>query len=121
MVSIVCIALNISGAVMNGDKYLKFIQSADIVSLSQDFNNSVQLTTPGKEGVYSKSQAKIIISNFFDNHTPKTVTIKSQGQSDNGAQFVILNNSTNRGVFKVSIFYRVNGSTSRIHEMKIQK
>ena len=121
MVSIFCVALSITGASENADRYLKYIQSADISSLAEDFNSSVQLSTPGKEGVYSKSQAKIIISDFFDNHTPQTVSISSQGQSANGAQYVDLNTNTSRGVFKTSIYYRVSGAESKIHEIKIQK
>ncbi len=112
---------SLSAIAINGEKYLKYVLVSDIETLSNDFNNSIQLAVPGKEGVYSKSQAKIILSDFFDNNAPKSASIESQGQSSNGAQFVVINVTCQKGAYKVSIFYRMNNSNSRIHEIKIQK
>jgi hypothetical protein len=119
--SVLYIAVNLSAIAMNSERYLKLIRDNDISELSEDFNNSLQITTPGKGGVYSKSQAEIILTDFFSYHQPKSVSLSSRGQSSNGAQFVVLNVNSNRGNVKMSIFYRVNGSISRIHEIKIQK
>jgi len=119
--AVVFASLSFQGVSNNANRYLKCVRSSDVSGLSEDFNNSLQLSTPGKDGFYSKSQAKSIISYFFDNHTPKRVKIADKGQSPNGGRFVELRTCTNRGEFDISIFYRVSESESQIHEIKIQK
>lgn len=85
------------------------------------FSASVQLTTPGKQGVYSKSQARMILSGFFEQHTPKNAKSIQQGKSENGAHFLVISLSTELGEYKTTVFYRGSGKTMSIHELKIEK
>lgn len=103
------------------ERLAKLISAGDATQLSVYFNPSIQLTTPGKQGVYSKSQAKMILSDFFDNNKPTSATIKSKGNNENGAQYVTLELNTETGVFKVNISYRGADDRLRIHELKIEK
>ncbi len=119
--AVVFASLSFKGASQNANRYLKCVRNSDVSGLAKDFNNSIQLSTPGKDGFYSKSQAKNIISYFFNNHSPTRVKIADKGQSSNGGQFVELRTCTNRGEFDISIFYKVSDSESKIHEIKIQK
>jgi hypothetical protein len=81
----------------------------------------VQLTTPGKQGVYSKSQARMILSGFFEQHTPKNAKSIQQGKSENGAHFLVISLSTETGEYKTTVFYRGSGKAMSIHELKIEK
>jgi len=85
------------------------------------FSASVQLTTPGKQGVYSKSQARMILSGFFEQHTPKNAKSIQQGKSENGAHFLVISLSTETGEYKTTVFYRGSGKAMSIHELKIEK
>lgn len=85
------------------------------------FSASVQLTTPGKQGVYSKSQAKMILSGFFEQNTPKKAVSSQQGKSENGAHFLVITLTTQSGEFKTTVFYRGSGKAMSIHELKIEK
>ena len=85
------------------------------------FSASVQLTTPGKEGVYSKSQARMILSEFFSGHQPESAKLNQQGKSENGAHFMVINLHTESADYKATIFYRGSGAAMRIHELKIEK
>ncbi|MBM3921048.1 MAG: DUF4783 domain-containing protein [Sphingomonadales bacterium] len=85
------------------------------------FSASVQLTTPGKQGVYSKSQAKMILSGFFEQHKPKNAKSIQQGKSENGAHFLVISLSTETGEYKTTVFYRGSGKAMSIHELKIEK
>lgn len=85
------------------------------------FSASVQLTTPGKQGVYSKSQAKMILSGFFEQNTPKKAKSLQQGKSENGAHFLVISLTTQSGEYKTTVFYRGSGKAMSIHELKIEK
>ena len=103
------------------DHIVKMLSEGKSDEISGYFNPSIQLTTPGKEGVYSKAQAKMILSDFFDNNLPTGAKLKSKGNSDNGAQFVTIELNTGSNSFKVNIFYRGAGPNLKIHELKIEK
>lgn len=85
------------------------------------FSASVQLTTPGKQGVYSKSQAKMILSGFFEQNAPKKAKSLQQGKSENGAHFLVISLTTQSGEYKTTVFYRGSGKAMSIHELKIEK
>ncbi|MEK0421366.1 MAG: DUF4783 domain-containing protein [Bacteroidetes bacterium] len=89
--------------------------------IAKSFSASVQLTTPGKQGVYSKSQARMILSGFFEQHTPGSAKSIQQGKSENGANFLVISLSTQSGEYKTTVFYRGSGKTMSIHELKIEK
>lgn len=89
--------------------------------IANSFSASVQLTTPGKQGVYSKSQARMILSGFFEQHTPKNAKSIQQGKSENGAHFLVISLSTETGEYKTTVFYRGSGKAMSIHELKIEK
>jgi len=75
----------------------------------------------GKQGVYSKSQAKMILSGFFEQNTPKKAVSSQQGKSENGAHFLVITLTTQSGEFKTTVFYRGSGKAMSIHELKIEK
>src|SRR5688572_3147861 len=112
---------SIFGNQAESDKMAKMFSEGRSEDIAAYFNSSIQLTTPGKEGVYSRSQAKMILTDFFEANKPSQATLKSKGNSDNGAQFVLLNMVTTNGTFKVNIFYRGSGNNVKIHELKIEK
>lgn len=103
------------------DKITEYFKKGDAENVASYFSSSIQLTTPGKDGVYSKSQAKIILKQFFDNHTPSNASVVSEGKNENGAHFAVINLVTNKGNFKVDLFLRKSGNTLKIQELKISK
>lgn len=103
------------------DKMVKLFSQGKSEEISVYFNSSIQLTTPGKDGVYSRSQAKMILAEFFDGNSPTQAALKSRGNSDNGAQYIVIDLMTSKDGFKVNIFYRGSGNNMRIHELKIEK
>jgi Domain of unknown function (DUF4783) len=112
---------SVLGIQTESDKMVKLFSQGKAEEISAYFSSSIQLTTPGKEGVYSKAQAKMILTDFFESHKPSQASLQSKGNSDNGAQFIILTLKTADGDYKVNIFYRGTGNSVKIHELKIEK
>jgi hypothetical protein len=103
------------------DRMVKLLQQGNSQALSIYFNPSIQLTTPGKQGVYSASQAKMIVSDFYETNKPSAAKLTASGNSDNGAQYISVELITVNGNFKVNISYRGSGENLKIHELKFEK
>lgn len=67
----------------------KAIKQGDAVELASFFNNSLELVLPNNEGTYSKVQAQMILSLFFDKNPPRSFSVKQEGSSPNNTNFVI--------------------------------
>jgi hypothetical protein len=77
------------------------IRSGDAVKLAAWFDNTVDITLPALEGTYSKSQAEMILRDFFTKTPPSSFVIDHEGSSDNGSIYMI-------GIYKSSsASYRV--------------
>jgi hypothetical protein len=72
------------------------------------------------DNVYSKAQAKQIVSNFFSNFTPESFSIIHQGGKE-GAKYVIGNLITNNGNFRVYFLLKKNEGKEYIHQLRIEK
>jgi len=81
---------NISNEVSNA------IKNGNAKDLAKNFYSSIDLTVPGNEGTYSKSQAELIIKDFFTKNPPKSFIVNHQGTSADGSQYSIgtFNSST---------------------------
>lgn len=102
------------------DNLRQWFAQGDATSIGNQMHSSIQLLTPQGEGYYSKAQATMILSRFFQSHVPKSCTINSQGSSDNGAYYAILKLETANGNFRVSLFMKKGGAGLEIQELKIE-
>ncbi len=59
--------------------------------LSTFIGPSVDITLLKTEGTYSKTQAMLILKDFFTQHPPTSFEIRHQGSSDHGSQYMIGN------------------------------
>jgi len=78
-------------------------------------NKSVELDILGKDGIYSRSQAEIILQDFFDKHQPKSFTILFQGGKDN-SQYAIGKLITTTGNFRIN--FLIKGKI--IHQLRVE-
>ncbi len=67
----------------------KAIRNGDSRELARHFGNNVELSVPGIDDTYSKSQAELIMRNFFSNNSPDSFTVNHEGSSRDGSLYVI--------------------------------
>jgi hypothetical protein len=101
-----------SQAETTSSNVVQAISKANAAQLSASFGNSIDLSLPSNDGTFSRTQAEMIIKEFFKKNPPKSFTIKQQGASNDGARFTIAtyvsqNNSVYRTYFLVK---KVDGS-----------
>ena len=64
------------------------IRGGNASQLSKYFDSRVDLSLPGKSDNYSKSQAEMILKDFFANNNVKNFIVKHKGEQ-NGSEFCI--------------------------------
>lgn len=92
------LTLNVSGqepiSEMNG-----FLQKGHVSGMMQYFDNAISLTISGNQAVYSRSQAEMILKDFFEKHAPRNFRMDHSG-GDVQARYVIGSLVTATGSFR---------------------
>jgi hypothetical protein len=87
--------------------------------LSTYFNSAIELTLLEKEGVYSKTQAEVILRNFFTEHPPKGFNILHQGGKES-SNYAIGNYISDAKTYRITLFFKSEGTHLLIHQIRIE-
>lgn len=102
------------------DDVVKAIKAGDASQLSKYFDNTIEITLPGKSNSYSKSQAELVLHDFFASNTVKDFEILHK--SDNsGSQYCIGNLKTINGTFRTTIFMKQKDNVEVLQELRFEK
>jgi len=104
------ISADVSGAIKDGN-------SKD---LAKYFYSSIDLTVPGNEGNFSKSQAEQIVKDFFSKNPPKSFVINHQGTSGDGSQFFIGTYSTVSASYRTYFLIKKFSDTPYIQQIQFE-
>lgn len=101
---------NISNAIKNGNAR----------ELIKSFNVNVDLTILDKQDIYSKTQAELLLKDFFAKNIPSNFTIIHQGSKED-AQYFVGKLTTSTGFYRLSILIKSQGKSALIHQFRIEK
>ncbi len=96
------------------------IKAASAKDLSVHFNNTIDLTTPGNEGTYSRAQAEMIVKSFFVKYPPSSFTLNHQGKSNDGSQYAIGSYKSGTNNFRTYLLLKVISGQPLIHQLKFE-
>ena len=102
------------------DEIIQSLKSGDSKTLSEYFNQNVEMVVLENDNVYSKAPAQQIVSKFFSNNPPESFSIIHQGGKE-GAQYVIGNLVTGNGTFRVYFLLKKNDGKDYIHQLRIEE
>lgn len=88
--------------------------------VSSYFNAKVDITIIDKEGVYSRTQAGLILKDFFSKYSPKNFIELHNGASKSGAYYSIGNLITEKESFRTYILFKNNNDKPLIQELRIE-
>lgn len=100
---------------------IQAVQKGDARGLSQCFGNSIDLVLPGSEGIRSRTQAEMVLREFFQNNPPTAVNVKHQGSSLDGASFVIASYQSSNRQYRVYFLIREGSEGMKIRQLKIDQ
>jgi hypothetical protein len=96
------------------------IKTGNSQKVATYFGDSVDLSIPNYEGVYSKMQARLILKTFFLKNKPTDFKIVHNGDSKNNSHYSIGNLKTNKGSFRIYLLYKIEDKKTKVLEMKIE-
>jgi antitoxin component YwqK of YwqJK toxin-antitoxin module len=99
---------------------IKAIRSGNSIEISKYLDNTVEITLPGKSNSYSKSQAEVVLHDFFANNLVKDFEILHQSEKS-GSQYYIGNLKTSNGIFRTTIFMKQKGGRDVLQELRFEK
>ncbi|MCD4745081.1 MAG: DUF4783 domain-containing protein [Bacteroidales bacterium] len=88
------------------------IRNGNAKDLAKYFDSAIDLDIPGSEGTYSKSQAEIILKDFFDKYPPKSYKVNHEGSSKDGSQYSIGTYTSLKKSFKT--YYLVKKKSDKL-------
>ena len=100
---------------------VKSIKATDAKKLSAYFNSTIDLELGEADGSYSKTQAEIIIRDFFKNIPVKSFTLNHQGSSDDGSKYIIGTYKTSSTEYRVYILLKKLKDKLLIHQLQFEE
>jgi Domain of unknown function (DUF4783) len=97
------------------------ITAGNAAELAKYFNTMVDLSIPGKEETYGKTQASMVLQDFFSKYPVKSYNTKKQGNSDDGSQFSIGRMESGNKIFRVYYLIKKSADNYLIHQFQIQE
>ena len=87
--------------------------------IARYFDNTVEITLPEKTNSYSKSQAEIILKDFFSLHTIKDFQVLHKGDNA-GSQYCIGKLITSNNSYRTTIFMKQKGDRQLVQEIRFE-
>ena len=99
----------------------KYLAAGDAASLSSWFADNLDVTVISSTRNCSKAQARQILRNFFDTHTPRSFTATHKASEANKKSMIGLLNAGGE-LFQVTIYATSSaGGTYKIQELSISR
>ncbi len=96
------------------------IKNGNAAELTRYFNTNVDLSIFDKQDIYSKTQAEMLLKDFFSKNVPSNFRVIHQGGKDD-AQYYVGRLTTSTGNYRISILIKGQGKAALIHQFRIEK
>ena len=90
------------------DEVISAMKAGNAADIAKFFDNTVEINMPDKSNSYSKSQAELVLKDFFSSHVVKSFTVIHKGENS-GSQFCIGTLVTKSGSYRTTIFMKQKG------------
>ncbi|MCF8334751.1 MAG: DUF4783 domain-containing protein [Bacteroidales bacterium] len=103
------------------DSVMVCLENHDAKRIVEHMNDPIDLKIIDKKGIYSHSQAKILISDFFRNNPITSFSKNHTGQSGKDEVFIIGTYKSNGETYRVYFLLKKNGGGYKIYQFYIEK
>jgi hypothetical protein len=101
------------------DEVVNALKSGNVSQLSRYFDNTVEIALPEKSDSYSKTQAEIVLKDFFNSRGVKNFDLEHRGDNS-GSQYCIGTLQTRTGNFRAVIFMKQRSNQQWLQELRIE-
>ncbi len=97
------------------------IRSGNAREVAKYFDTSVEITIHNESKVYSKSQAEMVLKDFFTKNPVSSFNVIHKGTSNEGSQYGIGTLVTNGGSFRTYVYIKQKGTAFFVQEIRFEK
>jgi len=101
------------------DEVVNAMKSGNASQMARFFDNSVEISMPDKSNSFSKTQAEIVLKDFFTNNPVKGFEVIHKGENA-GSQYCIGTLVTKNGSFRTTIFMKQKGDLQVLQELRFE-
>ncbi|HUS00828.1 MAG TPA: DUF4783 domain-containing protein [Chitinophagaceae bacterium] len=105
---------------ISADEVVSAIKNGSVSQLSKYLDNTIEITFTEKSNTYSKSQAELVLKDFFNNNEVKGFELVHKGDNTN-AQFLTGTLATNNGEYRITIYMKQKGDKQLLQELRFEK
>jgi len=102
------------------EKTAALLRNGNIGELSKYFAGTVDLTIKGEENNYSDVQAKLVLTNFFDQNPPQAIKILHRITSSAKYNYGVVILTTTNGTYRIAFSLKNNNGKFEMTEMRIE-
>lgn len=98
---------------------IRSINNGDASAVANYFDNSVEIVLPNTSSTYSKSQAEMILRDFFSNNPVQSFRVLHQGEKG-GSEYCIGTLETKTSKFRTTFFMKSKGGKQLLQEIRFE-
>lgn len=102
------------------DEVISAMKTGSSADIARFFDNTVELNMPDKSNSYSKSQAEIVLRDFFNTNSVKTFTVNHKGENA-GSQFCIGTLVTKGSTYRTTVFMKLKGDKQLLQTITFER
>lgn len=95
------------------------IRQGDAVKMSRHFDSLVEITVAEKSYSYSRTQAEVVLRDFFNTHSVRNFTMLHKANSNN-AEYFVGKLTTARGEFRTTVLVKSRGDKRVVQELRFE-
>ena len=101
------------------DEVVTGMKNGDAKDIARFFDNTIEITMPGKSNSYSKNQAEIVLKDFFATNGVKSFEVLHKGENG-GSQYCIGTLITKNGSFRTTVFMKQKIDKQVLQEIRFE-
>ncbi len=102
------------------EEVVSAVKSGNANELSRYFDDRIDISLPGKNDNYSRSQGEMILKDFFNSNDVKDFQIKHKGEN-NGSEYCFGILQTRNGNFRTKLYMKQKGDRQVLQEIGFQR
>ena len=101
------------------DDVIAAMKTGNASQVAKFFDASVEISMPDKSNSYSKSQAELVLKDFFATNMVKSFDIIHKGENS-GSQYCIGTLVTKGGNYRTTIYMKQKGDQQVLQELRFE-
>jgi Domain of unknown function (DUF4783) len=101
------------------DEVITAMKAGNSAEVARFFDNTVEINMPDKTNDYSKSQAELVLKDFFSSNTVKGFTVIHKGENS-GSQYCIGTLVTRTTNYRTTIFMKQKGDRQVLQKITFE-